>query len=152
MDQLNFDTLPPTHVTCDGCGKTWTSTAAWYTNGRAGCYQCFPNQEPSPIKVAKTAGTRRAKQATDAQTVAWRIEARAWLTAYLHDHPTLFVDDIWALGCPEPTERRAIGSLIQGLARQKLIVKTGEYRPRTQGHGSPADVWRSMLYENRRSA
>lgn len=152
MDQLNFDTLPPTHVTCDGCGKTWTSTAAWYTNGRAGCYQCFPDREPSPIEVARKAGRLGARNAEAAQALVWRNAARAWIEAYLLDHPTLFVDDIWALGCPEPTERRAIGAIVQSLARKGFIVKTGEYRPRTQGHGSPADVWKSLIYQGRRTA
>jgi len=38
------------------------------------------------------------------------------------------------------------------LARRGLIVKTGQYRPRTQGHGSPADVWKSLIYQGRRTA
>jgi hypothetical protein len=152
MDQLNFTDLPPARVTCDACGTTWTSTAAWYTNGRAGCYQCFPDEEPTRDDVARAAGRRHATAAADAATIEWRIEARQWLEGYLLDHPTLFVDDIWELGCPEPVERRAIGALIQGLARKGYIVKSGEYRSRTQGHGSPADVWRSLIYEGQRSA
>jgi hypothetical protein len=152
MDQLNFDTLPPVHVTCDACGKEWSSTAAWYVNGREGCYQCFPDREPTRLDVARAAGKRNATAAADAATVAWRIEARIWLENYLLDHETLFVDDVWALGCPQPTERRAIGALISSLAKRGFIRKTGEYRPRTQGHGSPADVWKSLIYQGRRTA
>ncbi len=152
MTDLNLFDLTPDHVTCEGCDTTWTSTAAWYTAGRQGCYQCFPTREPSALDVARKAGSRKAKAATDAATIEWRTEASMWLVSYLLDNPTLFVDDIWAAGCPEPRERRAIGSLIQSLARRGLIVKTGQYRPRTQGHGSPADVWKSLLYQEQRTA
>lgn len=152
MDQLNFDTLPPTHVTCEACSNTWTSTAAWYVNGREGCYQCFPHREPTRLDVAQAAGKRHAKAAVNAATLEWRIEARQWLEGYLLDHEALFVDDVWALGCPEPADRRAIGALISSLAKRGFIKKTGEYRPRTQGHGSPADVWKSLIYQGRRTA
>jgi hypothetical protein len=154
MNDLNLFDLVPDHVTCDGCGQTWTTTAAWFTNGRAGCYQCFPLKEPTPLDVARKAAALGQKRAENAASDVWRNAARAWLQAYLLDHPTLFVDDIWALGCPEPKDRRAVGALIKSLASgpHPWIVKTGEYRPRTQGHGSPADVWKSLIYEGQRTA
>lgn len=152
MDQLNFTDLPPLRVTCEGCGREWSSTAAWYTNGRDGCYECFPTHEPTALEVARKAGVLGQKRAQDAETLVWRNAATAWIEAYLLDHPTLFVDDVWALGCPEPVNRKAIGPLIKSLASRGFIVKSGEYRPRTQGHGSPADVWRSCIYQGRRTA
>ena len=45
-----------------------------------------------------------------------------------------------------------VGSLVKSLAARGFIVKSGEYRPRTQGHGSPADVWKSLIYQGRRTA
>jgi len=152
MDQLNFDTLPPIRVTCEGCDREWSSTAAWYTNGRNGCYECFPTREPSPLDVARKAAVLGQKRAIDAETTVWRNAALAWIEAYLLDHPTLFVDDIWTLGCPEPVNRKAVGPLVKSLAARGFIKKSGEYRPRTQGHGSPADVWKSLIYQGRRTA
>jgi hypothetical protein len=152
MEQLNFTDLPPTHVTCEGCDTTWASTAAWYTNGRHGCYQCFPLKEPTPLEVARKAAVVGGKRALDAEWIVWRDQALAWIEAYLLDHPTLFVDDIWTLGCPEPVNRKAVGPLVKSLAARGFIKKSGEYRPRTQGHGSPADVWKSLIYQGRRTA
>ena len=152
MDQLNFTDLPPTHVTCAGCEREWTTTAAWYTNGRAGCYECFPLREPTALEVARKAARLGQKRAEDAESAVWRNAARAWIEAYLLDNETLFVDDVWALGCPEPVNRKAIGPLVKSLAARGFIAKTGQYRARTQGHGSPADVWRSLIYQGRRTA
>jgi hypothetical protein len=145
--QLAFDTTPPATVVCPICDTRWTGTAAWYTDGRPCCYTCAPRvTNPTPAAVARAAGHRHAKRAVNAQTDAWRLEARLWLETYLERHPTLFVDDVWALGCPEPTERRAMGGLILALARAGAIRKTGQTRPRTQGRGAPGDVWASLLY------
>jgi len=152
MDQLNFTDLPPLRVTCEGCDREWSSTAAWYTNGRNGCYECFPLHEPTALEVARKAAVLGQKRAIDAESLVWRLEADAWLQEYLLEHPTLFVDDVWELGCPLPKNRKAIGPLVKSLASRGFIVKSGEYRPRTQGHGSPADVWKSLIYQGRRTA
>ena len=151
MNDLNLFDFTPDHVTCKGCDTTWTSTAAWYTAGRQGCYQCFPTRKPSALEVARKAAVLGQTRAENAETLVWRNAAQAWIEAYLLDHPTLFVDDIWALGCPGPVNRKAVGPLVKSLAARGFIKKSGEYRPRTQGHGSPADVWKSLIYQNRRT-
>jgi hypothetical protein len=152
MDQLNFMDLPPVRVTCQGCGMEWSGTAAWYTAGRKGCYQCFPNTSPTALDVARKAADRAQRHVANSEADVWKRAATDWLEDYLTQHPTLFVDDVWALGCPEPVNRKAVGPLIRSLAGRHLIVKSGEYRPRTQGHGSPADVWKSCIYRGRRTA
>jgi hypothetical protein len=152
MTDLNLFDFTPDHVTCEGCDTTWTSTAAWYAAGRQGCYQCFPTREPSALDVARKAAVLGQKRAIDAESLVWRNAALAWIESYLLDHPTLFVDDIWTLGCPEPVNRKAVGPLVKSLASRGFIVKSGQYRARTQGHGSPADVWKSLIYQGRRTA
>lgn len=57
-------------------------------------------------------------------------------------------DDVWfvldACGYGSPPEPRALGAVFQNLARERIIVKTGEYRDseRVECHNRPIPVWR----------
>ena len=55
----------------------------------------------------------------------------------------------WALEVEQARplrEPRAIGALFQRAAREKLIAKTGEYRPSVRSHLAAKPVWRSLVY------
>lgn len=154
MDQLNFDTLPPVHVTCPQCGQTWPGNAEWYQQHRNVCSVCMPMPRKTPLEKARRNAEKGQALASAKTPDPWKEAARAWIVDYLHSHPLLFVDDIWGLGCPEPETggRQAIGSIISSLAKGLFIAKSGEYRPRTQGNASPAVVWKSLIYQGRRTA
>lgn len=77
----------------------------------------------------------------------WKREAWEWLVGYLRTHDEFFPDDAWSEGLAPPRERRAFGPLVQRAARQGLIVKSGRLRQRVRGHGTPAEVWTSTIYE-----
>jgi hypothetical protein len=77
---------------------------------------------------------------------SWKAYAEDWMIHYLKRHPTMFTDELWDLGLEEPREMRALGPLVLGLARQGYIVKTGETRPRANGHCAHGPVWRSLIY------
>jgi len=57
-------------------------------------------------------------------------------------------DHVWeALGEDRPSEPRALGSVMKGMAHEGLIRATGEYRKsvRTDCHARPLAVWRVCL-------
>lgn len=80
----------------------------------------------------------------------WKHEAWSFICAYLERHPELFCDDLWDAGMPEPPNRRALGPLMQRAARERLMEKTGRYRPSVSSHQIPKDVWRSLIYGGER--
>lgn len=104
------------------------------------------------IAKARAARDEGMDQAARHASDQWNRYAWDFLYAYLKTHPTLFTDDLWQSdGNPAglrrpPTTMRAFGPIVQRAAREGLIVKTGEYRPRTFGHLAEGPVWRSLLY------
>jgi hypothetical protein len=77
----------------------------------------------------------------------WRSYAWDWLVDYLRTHDEFFPDSVWGAGLTPPRERRAFGPLVQRAAREGLIRKTGRTRQRVRGHGTPAEIWESTIYE-----
>jgi hypothetical protein len=87
------------------------------------------------------------QQVAEHAPVEWKDRAWSWLLGYLRAHAEFFPDDVWAAGCPVPPERRAFGPLVLKASRAGLIVRTGRTRPRTLGHATSGDVWRSTVYQ-----
>lgn len=83
----------------------------------------------------------------EAAPLEWKDAAWSWLLDYLRTHREFFPDDVWAGGLEPPPERRAFGPLVLRAARAGYIVKAGRLRPRVRGHGTPAEVWTSQLYD-----
>lgn len=156
MNDLNLFDLIPEHVTCPQCGTTWPGAAEWYQQDRTACSVCLPMPRKTPMQKARRNAEKGQALASAAAPDPWKDAARAWIVDYLHSHPLLFVDDVWDLGCPPPPngERRAIGSIVKSLASgpTPFIRNSGEFRPRTQGNCSPAVVWKSCIYQGRRTA
>ena len=154
MTDLNLFDLIPEHVPCPQCTTVWPGNAEWFQQGKPICPLCTPMPSKTRIEKARRAAEKGQALASAATPDPWKDTVRAWLVDYLHSHPLLFVDDVWEMGCPEPATggRQAIGSIISGLARGSFIAKSGEYRPRTQGNASPAVVWKSLIYQGRKTA
>ena len=156
MTDLNLFDLIPEHVECPQCQNTWPGNAEWVQQGKPICPLCTPIPSKSRIEKAKRDAEKGQAFASAAAPDPWKEQVRAWLVDYLHSHPLLFVDDVWEMGCPEPPngERRAVGAIVKSLAsgERPFITNSGEYRKRTQGNCSPAIVWRSMIYQHRRTA
>lgn len=77
------------------------------------------------------------------------IDAARTVLLTLADHGKPFTtDSVWEIlemrGVPQTAEPRALGAVVMRLARQKKIVKTGEYRnsSRAINHGRPIPVWK----------
>lgn len=76
----------------------------------------------------------------------WMDTAWAALVTYLETHRSLFVDDLWDTGLPEPRESRALGPLILRAARDGLMAKSGEFRKSVRSHMTEKPVWTSLIY------
>jgi hypothetical protein len=50
-------------------------------------------------------------------------------------------DDVWVYLDP-PANPKALGAILMRLAREQVIVGTGEYRPHPKRHGTRTAVWR----------
>lgn len=80
---------------------------------------------------------------------SWLDYAFEFVTAYLVEHETLFVDDLWTAGLAEPPSMRALGPIMQRAARDGLMVKTGQWRPSVRSNLSEKPVWRSLIFGSR---
>lgn len=76
----------------------------------------------------------------------WKDAALTFLHAYLVDHETMHVDDLWAAGLEEPHELRALGALFQRAARAGWMCKTGRSRPSVRSHLSDKPIWQSLIW------
>lgn len=57
-------------------------------------------------------------------------------------------DDVWEAGLPRPREARALGAVMQRMARLDVIEATGRVVPSRWRacHTRPVMVWRSLVY------
>lgn len=154
MNDLNLFDLIPEHVACPQCTTVWPGVAEWVQQHKPICPLCTPAPRKTPIQKARRNAEKGQALASAAASDPWKKDARDWIIDYLHSHPLLFVEDVWEMGCPEPTtgDRQAIGSIISNLRKGGFIVQSGEYRARTHGNCSPAVVWKSCIYQGRRTA
>ncbi len=83
----------------------------------------------------------------DHAPIGWADEAYRFLEAFLREHQTMHVDELWDAGLPEPPEMRALGPLFLRAARAGIMLRTEEFRPSVRSHLSPKVVWRSCIYQ-----
>jgi hypothetical protein len=93
-------------------------------------------------RVRREDGIRRADDHADED---WKEAAFRALSSYLRTHPTLFCDDLWE-HIERPRESRALGPVILRAARERLMVRSGEYRKSVASNLSEKPVWRSLVY------
>ena len=74
----------------------------------------------------------------------WSAEARSTVLDVARGRPEFTADDVWATGLPKPREPRALGAVMNALARAGLIVATGRYIKTAQAsrNRAPIAVWR----------
>ena len=101
---------------------------------------------PAPDPEMQRAEREQAIEAIAASSAEWREEvAMPFIKDYLLIHPTLFVDDLWAAGLPEPHDRKALGPALREAHRRGWIVQTGDHRI-SASNSNPKPVWASRLY------
>ena len=100
------------------------------------------------VEVERDAGiARSAETAGD----VWAVQALDFLHRYLTAHASMFVDDLWDAGLPEPSSGRALGAVIQTAARNGWIEQATHdgmilARPSIRSHLSLKPVWRSCIH------
>jgi len=72
----------------------------------------------------------------------WRADAEAAVLAVAARGMPFTTDDVWDAGLRYPRELRAIGPVMQRLARAGAIRRTGRFRPSLRSHLSPKPEWR----------
>lgn len=74
----------------------------------------------------------------------WKARARAIVLALSLSRPAFTSDDVWQAGLDEPHEPRALGAVMNSLAKSGAIEKTGAYvqTARKTRHNAPIAVWR----------
>lgn len=95
-------------------------------------------------EASKLAGRKAAQRALAAAPSGWEIAARAHVLRVAARQPGGFTaDDVWADGLAPPPEPRALGGVMQAIAKERTIRKTGRFVATTRGsrHGAPIAVW-----------
>jgi hypothetical protein len=105
-------------------------------------------REGLTLEEARREGQVGMTRAVERAGSEWAEDAYRWLVGYLRANPKLGPDDAREHGCPEPTDWRAWGAVVQRAARDGLIARTDEFVARRSGHGTPSPVWRSLLCES----
>lgn len=92
-------------------------------------------------------GTRRKEdgmaRAAAGAGISWQEAAEAVVLRLARDRDEFTSDDIWATGLAKPAEPRALGAVMNRLARAHSIVKTGRYVKTSQAsrNNAPIAVW-----------
>lgn len=117
-----------------------------------------PPASERPRPSADTADTgRRAGQARAEAHAgpAWCDTAALALVRYLREHEFFHVDEFWTWaadrGLDEGPSPRALGPIIQREARAGRITRTRCTAPSVRSHNAHKPVWRSELYQGRRT-
>lgn len=102
---------------------------------------------PAPSPDAQRSEREQSIDQIAESSAGWRNDtALPFIRRYLETHPTLFVDDLWAAGLPEPHDRKALGPALRDAARRQWMVQSGDHRISAQ-NANPKPVWRSLLHE-----
>jgi hypothetical protein len=103
----------------------------------------------------RDAGMARVDEATHE---SWKTDADDFIEAYLVQHRTLFVDDLWTSGLAAPPSPRALGPRIRAAALAgKMRKATAEdvrvgrveevTRPSVHSRGGHKPVWLSLIFD-----
>lgn len=95
--------------------------------------------------AAHARGLEGMERAAEHAGEEWKRQAIAWLEGYLRTHASYFPDTD-NQGGPQPVSPKAWGAVTRYALLKPWIRPTGEYRPRTRGHGSPGAVYESLLF------
>lgn len=85
----------------------------------------------------------------------WMDDAREAIRTVALSRETMTSDEVWAhLGDSEPPEPRAMGAALKAAERRGWVEATGSFRSsaRPERHKAPVRIWRSMLWQGRRTA
>lgn len=100
---------------------------------------------PAPSPEEQRAEREQAIDAIAEASTGWRQDiALPFIRSYLEQHRTLFVDDLWTAGLPEPHDRKALGPALREAARLGWMTQTDEWRV-SAGNSNRKPVWRSLL-------
>ena len=79
----------------------------------------------------------------------WAAYCDDYIEKYAREHPTLFVDELWASGLMEPISPRALGPRILSASLRGIIERSGMTRPSVRSRMGHKPVWKSLIYEGR---
>jgi hypothetical protein len=105
--------------------------------------------ESEHAELARNASIEQVESNADYK---WLAGAQETVRELALSHPEFTTDLVWAAmeaaGWNPPRERRAMGAVMAGAARRKLVVKTDRVRNsvRVECHARPVAVWRSLLF------
>lgn len=103
-------------------------------------------------RSAANQGMAQSLAAAERRDVEWPELALGFVRRYARSHAEFTVEQMTAeanrLGYGSPAGDQAWGAIVRMAASRpdRIIEKTGAYAPRIKGHGSPAPVWRSLVY------
>jgi len=85
-------------------------------------------------------------------TAHWRQAiALPFIRQYAQSHPSVFGEDLWKAGLPEPHDKRALGKAMIEASEKGWIEATTEFR-KADVSRSPRPVWRSLIFGSRLDA
>lgn len=100
---------------------------------------------PAPSPDDMRAAREDAIEAIADVSAGWRNDvALPFIEVYLRYHSTLFVDDLWSAGLPEPHDRKALGPALREAARRGWMVQTDQWRV-SASNSNRKPVWKSLL-------
>lgn len=101
---------------------------------------------PAPSPESQRAEREQAIDAIAQASTGWRNDvALPFIREYLEQHPTLFVDDLWAAGLAEPHDRKALGPALREAHRLGWMEQTGDHRV-SASNSNPKPIWKSLIY------
>lgn len=104
------------------------------------------SRPPTPSPELQRAEREQAIDAIAESSADWRNEiALPFIRHYLEQHPTLFVDDLWTAGLPEPHDRKALGPALREAARSEWMRQSGQHRM-SASNSNPKPIWTSLLF------
>ena len=98
--------------------------------------------DESAGEAGKTGGMA---DAADGAGEHWLLSARAIVLAVSRRQEEFTSDDVWKAGLENPREPRALGPVMNSLAREGAIIQTGRFvkTARKTRHCAPIAVWRA---------
>jgi len=103
----------------------------------------FKNKESAIRK--RDEGIANAEKAAGLE---WSRAAYDELRKFLQMHKTMHSDDFWAWANVKfPKEGRALGAVFLRASKNKLMRKSGQYRPSIRSHMADSPVWASLIYQ-----
>ena len=103
----------------------------------------------SAARAAADRGMRHAIECAEYTDTDWPDAALAFLRRYATSHREFTVEQVTAAadlqGYGSPADGRAWGGIVRRAKNAGLIRCKGRTAPRWNGHGSPGQVWPSMV-------